>query len=76
MSEPTPGRGLSSKRGHWLRYWFGRYGLRHGWCPACNSSPPRSECRVCEGTHEYGPQLSDLRRALWRDRFDRLTGRL
>lgn len=66
----------------WLRYWAGRWRLRHGFCPACNSSPPRPSCPVCEGSYEYGRHASGLggplppeTRWLWRNRWDRQAGR-
>lgn len=75
MSSDQPARVPAHKRVHWLRYWFGRCGLRNGWCPACNSSPPRQQCRVCEGSYAYGPVLTERRRRDWRMRWDALCGR-
>lgn len=54
----------------WSTYWRGRRRLRFGWCPRCNSSPPRPDCDVCEGTYEYGPALTPARRLLWRARWE------
>lgn len=65
-----------------LRYWAGRYRLAWRYCPACNSSPPRPECPVCQGSYEYGTHasglggpLTDTMKRLWLDRWNRLFGR-
>lgn len=62
-----------------LRYWLGRYLLRGGYCPACNSSPPRPTCPVCRGSYDYGRHasgiggpLSAADRVEWRRRWDAL----
>lgn len=63
------------------RYWLGRWRLRSGYCPACNSSPPQPRCLVCEGSATYGKSGSQWRPAasaadeqLWRARWDLLRG--
>lgn len=65
-----------------LRYWLGRYWLHYGCCPACNSSPPRPSCPVCEGSYDYGRHasglggpLSDADKAVWLARWDEVMGR-
>lgn len=62
----------TSSRPNIFRYWYGRYLLRMGYCPSCNSSPPRATCPVCWGERDYGPRLSDLDRIRWRSRWDAL----
>lgn len=54
-----------------LRYWNGRWHLRSGYCPICNSSPPLLSCRVCIGSRKYGPDLDEDMRRVWRERLDR-----
>lgn len=60
-----------------LRYWRGRWRLAWRYCPACNSSPPRPGCPVCDGSYDYGAHasglggpLSDEGRRVWRARWD------
>lgn len=43
--------------------------LVYGWCPACNSSPPRPDCHVCCGSREYGQLIRDADKAIWAGRF-------
>lgn len=57
----------------WPRYWLGRYWLRHGYCPACNSSPPEPMCTVCSGDQRYGNEADSAKRELWRWRWDALA---
>jgi hypothetical protein len=61
-----------------LTYWRGLHRLRWGCCPACNSSPPRPTCPVCQGSYDYGRHASGLRgplsaadERLWRSRWER-----
>jgi len=54
----------------WLRYWRGRWRLRFGFCPLCYSSPPNKTCPICAGWYEYGGNLSDAKRDIWRARWD------
>lgn len=57
----------------WGRYWRGRWRLLLGFCPLCNSSPPRRICPICQGSYVYGRKhLSDRRKAKWRARLDAL----
>ena len=53
--------------------WFGRRRLKHGFCPACYSSPPRPGCSVCDGEHQYGAGLDPAKRDLWQQRWDALV---
>jgi len=53
------------------RYWLGRWRLRWGFCPWCDSSPPDQDCIVCEGTYDYGPPSDDVW-AQWRRRWEAL----
>jgi hypothetical protein len=53
-----------------LAYWRGRYRLRFGFCPNCNSSPPKTSCFVCRGSHDYYPMLTAHDRMLWRARWE------
>lgn len=56
------------------KYWRGRWRLHFGWCPECNSSPPRLFCPVCQGSHKYGthdenaPLRIDRWRRIWESR--------
>lgn len=59
-----------------FRYWLGRYHLRMGYCPACNSSPPRLDCLVCHGARQYGPSITPLDQLRWRNRWDAQRNRL
>ena len=36
--------------------------LRRGYCPECNSSPPWPDCPICQGSYDYGPQISRAQR--------------
>lgn len=37
-----------------LCYWIvGKQRLMGGFCPSCNSSPPRTDCWVCQGDRDY-----------------------
>ena len=53
------------------RYWVGRLWLRNGYCPQCNSSPPRPGCWVCNGELRYGPDLTPSVKRWWRVLWDR-----
>lgn len=55
-------------------YWQGRYRLRHGFCPWCNSSPPEEGCEICYGSYSYGPKAGQVRRRYWRIKWDQLFG--
>lgn len=50
----------------------GRRRLRYGFCPLCNSSPPRPDCPVCEGDRLYGSLASAEKRAVWSERWEAL----
>ena len=60
---------------NWLKYWIGISRLRHGFCPECNSSPPRPDCVICTGEHNYGRGMNPWVKAIWRDGWDRMYGR-
>lgn len=47
----------------------GGWRLRFGFCPMCDSSPPRQDCPVCLGSYEYGHQVSADKRREWWDRY-------
>lgn len=55
-----------------VRRALGRLALRRGWCPLCNSSPPRQNCRVCLGTRDYGPHQSTAEAQAWARRWANL----
>lgn len=62
----------------WVRL-RGSWRLRRGYCPLCNSSPPRPSCPVCEGRHDYGPLIGGLRRNVliyrWHNYLDEVKHR-
>lgn len=35
----------------------------------CYSSPPLRYCPVCQGSYEYGPKMTALRRDVWWSKF-------
>ncbi len=47
----------------------GWWRLKFGFCPMCDSSPPRNECPVCGGSYKYGHYLDKTGRKLWWDRY-------
>jgi len=57
-----------------LRWWRGLMRLSYGYCPICNSSPPRKSCPVCFGSHVYGYELSTDNRLIWKNRFAVIVG--
>lgn len=56
-----------------LRWWRGVLRLRHGYCPLCNSSPPRKSCPVCLGDCKYGYEADSSKRLVWRERFSQVN---
>jgi hypothetical protein len=56
-----------------FRYGFKRikgwWRLKFGYCPLCDSSPPRKDCPICIGSYEYGQDANDAVRGLWRERY-------
>lgn len=48
---------------------IGWWRLRYGFCPLCNSSPPRRDCPVCEGDPHYWREADAAKRAMWRERY-------
>lgn len=57
----------------WVRI-RARWRLRRGYCPLCNSSPPRPGCPVCEGRREYGPMAGALRKNVLLYRWRKYLG--
>lgn len=53
-----------------MRRLLGLWRLVWNCCPVCNSSPPRPDCPVCEGTRFYGPLLTMQTKAIWSRRFE------
>lgn len=54
-----------------LRYWKGRLWIKQGFCPYCYSSPPRTECPICEGTNKYSYGMEPGTKKIWRERWDK-----
>ena len=55
---------------HVLTYWRGLWRLWWQLCPACDSSPPRPTCPICEGSYEYGHKAKDDDLIVWRSRWE------
>lgn len=55
---------------YWRRL-TGWWKLLFGFCPLCDSSPPKEFCYVCHGSYIYGHEASMSLRALWRERYIR-----
>ena len=69
MIEPLALYGYFRYRPFWIVKYRGLNWLSSGFCPCCYSSPPRDDCPICLGHSNYGPNLHDETRALWRTRW-------
>ena len=53
----------------WVRHPKRMFDLYFGFCPVCSSTPPKLNCYVCRGSHEYGKELDPEKQAEWLVRF-------
>ena len=60
----------------WLLVLRGRLRLRHGYCPWCESYPPRPGCPVCACSATYGAGLTIAERETWMQRWRHLIDTL
>jgi hypothetical protein len=53
----------------WFRHPFRMLNLLQGYCPICQSSPPKRNCFVCDGSYAYGPDIRPELKAEWLLRY-------